>query len=167
MFADAYRRIWVSRFMCKYALTLSLFMFLFYAVLFCLQKFNLTFIQKGCVCQKLLFFSNEINFCCNEISFFYFKLLYEPKLAKTVLILIKQNLRYILNFSVTPYFEKSCVAQHGDSFERLFYIDTYRHCFIILSLLLLLLLNVIAVAVSQLKLKTFVRTVTLKAHSQV
>ena len=102
MFADAYKRIWVSRFMCKYALTLSLFMFLSYAVLFCLQKFNLTFIQKGRVCQKLLFFSNEINFCCNEISFFYFKLLFPTKVTRRVLILIKQNLMYTLSFSLTP-----------------------------------------------------------------
>ena len=30
----------------------------------------------------------------------------EPKLAKTLLILIKQNLRYTLYFNMTPYFEK-------------------------------------------------------------
>ena len=30
----------------------------------------------------------------------------EPKLAKTVLILIKENLRFTLNLSVVPYFEK-------------------------------------------------------------
>ena len=162
MFADAYRGRGVSGFMCKYALTRLFSCFCLMLSCFICRNLTLPSFKKG-----LLFFSNEINFCCNEISFFYFKLLYEPKLAKTVLILIKQNLRYILNFSVTPYFEKSCVAQHGDLFDRLFYIDTYRHCFIVLSLLLLLLLNVIAVAVSQLKLKTFVRTVTLKAHSQV
>ena len=162
MFANAYRGRWVSRFMCTYALTRLFSCFCLMLSCFICRNLILPSFKKG-----VLFFSNEINFCCNEISFFNFKLLYEPKLAKTVLILIKQNLRYILNFSVTPCFEKSCVAQHGDLFERLFYIDTYRHCFIILSLLSLLLLNVISVAVSQLKLKTFVRTVTLKAHSQV
>ena len=68
-----------------------------------------------------------------------------------------------LNFSVTPYFEKVLC-----SVARIFiYIDIYRHCFILLLLLLLLLLNFIAVAVSWLKLKTFVGTVTLKAHSQI
>ena len=93
MFTDAYRGRGVSPFMCTYALTLSLFMFLSYDVWFYLQKINLIFIQKGCACQKWLFFSNEINFSCNEISYFYFKLLL-------------QNLRYTLNFIVTPYFEK-------------------------------------------------------------
>ena len=37
----------VSRLKCMYALTLSLFMFLFYDVLFYLQKFNLTLSGKG------------------------------------------------------------------------------------------------------------------------
>ena len=55
----------------------------------------------------MVIFSNEINFCCNEISFFInLNCFSEPKLAKTVLILIKQNLRYTLNFSETPYFKK-------------------------------------------------------------
>ena len=82
MFTDAYRGRGVSRFMCTYALTLSLFMFLSYGVLFYLQKFNLTFIQKGCVCQKWLFFSNEINFYCNEISLFYFQLFFRTKVSQ-------------------------------------------------------------------------------------
>ena len=34
MFTDAHRRRGVSRFMCTYALTISLFMFLSYGVLF-------------------------------------------------------------------------------------------------------------------------------------
>ena len=71
----------------------SLFMFLAaflsYSVLFYLQKFDLIFILKRCFCQKRLFFSNKINFYRNEISFFYLKLFYEPKLAKMLLILIK------------------------------------------------------------------------------
>ena len=62
---------------------LSVFMFLSYGVLFYSLKFDLTFIQKGCVCQKLLFFSNEINFCCNEISFFNFKFLLETKVSRS------------------------------------------------------------------------------------
>ena len=65
-----------------YSTTLFLLMFLSYRVLFYLQKFNLTFILKGSVCQKWLFFSNEINFCCNEISFLYFKLFYQTKVSK-------------------------------------------------------------------------------------
>ena len=44
---------------------------------------------KKCV-SEMVILSNEINFCCNKISFFFsFKLFSEPKLAKTVLILIK------------------------------------------------------------------------------
>ena len=46
------------------------------------EGYHLTFIVKGCVCQKWLFFSNEINFCCNEISFFYFKLLFRTKVSQ-------------------------------------------------------------------------------------
>ena len=46
---------------------------------------------------------------------------------------------------MTPYFEKTL---HGDLFERLFYIDIYKHCFMLLLLLLFQLLNVIAAAVS-------------------
>ena len=82
MCTGACRRRGVSRLMCTYALKLSLFMFLSNGVSFYLQKFNLTFIQKGCVCQKWLFFSNEINFCCNEISFFYFKLFFRTKVSQ-------------------------------------------------------------------------------------
>ena len=75
----------VSRFMCTYALALTFFMFLFYGVLFYLQKFNLTFIQKRCVCQKWLFFSSEMNFCCNEISVFYFELFLQTKVSQNAL----------------------------------------------------------------------------------
>ena len=49
MFADAYRRRGLSRFMCTYAPTLSLFMFLSYEVLLYLQKVNFSFIQKVCI----------------------------------------------------------------------------------------------------------------------
>ena len=60
-----------------------------YSVLFYLLKVNLTFIQKRCVRQKRLFFSNEINFCRHEVSFFHLKLFLLLKLAKTLLILMK------------------------------------------------------------------------------
>ena len=86
--------------MCTYALTPSLFMFLAaslsYSVLVYLQKFNLALIQERCVRQKRLFFSNNINFCRHEISFFHLKLFLLSKLAKTLLISIKQNLRYTI-----------------------------------------------------------------------
>ena len=60
-----------------------------YSVLFYLLKVNLTFIQKRRVRQKRLFFSNEINFCRHEVSFFRLKLFLLLKLAKTLLILMK------------------------------------------------------------------------------
>ena len=151
MCTGAYRGRGVSRLMCTYALTLSLFMFLSYGVLFYLQKFNLTFIQKGCFCQKWLFFSNEINFCCRKISFFTLSCFSESKLAKTLLILTKQNLRYILYSSVIPYFENIlCIPYHRDLFDKLFYIDMFyiENFFILLLLLLLLLLNLFVVVVS-------------------
>ena len=62
-----------------YPRTTSLFIFLgflSYSDLFDVLEFNLTFIQKNCVPQKLLFFSNKINFCRHEISFFYLKLFF-------------------------------------------------------------------------------------------
>ena len=62
-------------------------------LLWCLAlvvEISLTFIQKECVCQKWLFFSNEINFCCNEISnVFTLNWFSKPNLAETPLILIK------------------------------------------------------------------------------
>ena len=65
------------------SLALSFFMFLSYGVLFYQKKFKHTFIKKGCVCQKYLFFSNEINFCHHEISFFfYFKLFFRTKFSQ-------------------------------------------------------------------------------------
>ena len=128
----------ISRPMCTYALTLSLFIFLSYSVLFYLQKFNLTLTQKECVCQKWLFFSNEINF--SKYAFSTLNWFSESKLAKMFLILVKQNLMYTLYFSDT-------LAQHGSLFDKVFYIEIYR-AFFILLLLLLLLLNVIAVTVS-------------------
>ena len=47
MFTEACRGGGVSCFMCTYALTLSLFMFLSYGILLYFWKFNLTFIQKS------------------------------------------------------------------------------------------------------------------------
>ena len=33
---------------------------------FICRNLTLPSLKKGCVCQKWLFFSNEINFCCNK-----------------------------------------------------------------------------------------------------
>ena len=65
MFADAYRGRGVSRFMCTYALTLTL-------MVSCIICRNLTFpsFKKRVFVEKWLFLSNEINFCYNEISLF-------------------------------------------------------------------------------------------------
>ena len=51
---------------------------------------NLTLLLfKICFCQKRLFFSNEINLCRHETSFFHLKLFLLSNLAKRLLILIK------------------------------------------------------------------------------
>ena len=64
----------VSQIICTHALALYLFMFLEaclpHAVLYYLQKFNFMLIHMRCVCQKWLFFSNEMSVCHHEISFF-------------------------------------------------------------------------------------------------
>ena len=81
--------------------------FLSYGVLFYLQTFKFTFIQKRCVHHKRLFLSNRISFCRHEITFFLLKLFLLSKLAKALLISIEQNLRYTLYNSMIPYFEKT------------------------------------------------------------
>ena len=78
MFTDAYRWKGVSRFMCTYALSLSLFMFL-----------SSHSKRERVGLSEMVIFSNEINVCCNEISFFTLNCFSETKLVKTVLILIK------------------------------------------------------------------------------
>ena len=115
----------VSRLICTYSHLLSLFML----------KFNHIFIQIRCVRQKRLFFSKDISICHHEISFFYFKLFCEPKLAKTLLIFSKQNLRCTLYISLIPYFEKYSARN-----------KVYKACLILL--LLLLILNVIPSVIS-------------------
>ena len=164
MHTDAYRGRWVSRLICTYAPFHVLAVFSSYSVLFYLQKFNFTFILKSCVCQKRLVFPKELNFCRHKICFFTQNYFCRPKLARTVLISIKQHLRYTLYFSRISYFEKTMcgVAQEiRYTFfffilcNKLFNTNIYRVCLI----LLLLLLNVIAFPISQLKLKTFARII--------
>ena len=48
-----------------------------------------------------------MSFCRHEIIFFLLKLFLLSKLAKTLFISIEQNLRYTLNNSMIPYFEKT------------------------------------------------------------
>ena len=74
MCTGAYRGRGVSRLMCTYAVTLCLFLLLFCGVLFYLYNFNLMFIEKGA-------FVRNGYFCPMRST--------EPKLAKTLLILIK------------------------------------------------------------------------------
>ena len=83
-----------------------LFILLSYGVLSFFCRNLITFIQIGFVCQKWLFFSNEIKFVMKYV-FFALKCFSEPKLAKTLLILIKQT----LYFSVISYFEKKLVQR--------------------------------------------------------
>ena len=64
----------------------------------------------------------------------------KPKLAKMLLILIKQNLRYTLYFSMKPYFEKTLCTQRRKSgmsffiilFNKLFNFDICGVCLILL-----------------------------------
>ena len=67
-----------------YTISLDVFSSIF--VLKCLVLFvrNLTLssIKKKCVHQKRLFFSNKINFCRHEISFFYLKLFLRSKVSQ-------------------------------------------------------------------------------------
>ena len=89
MCTGAYRGRGVSHVMCTDVLTLSLFMFLSYGVLFYLHNFNLIFIQKGCVCQKWLFAPMRSISIVMKHAFFTLNCFSEPKLGKTLLILIK------------------------------------------------------------------------------
>ena len=120
----------VSHLMCTYALTLYFFMFLaaFFScsVLFYLQKVKVTFVQKRCVRHKRLFFCYEINFCRHLISSFLLKLFLLSKLAKTLLILIRQNFRHTLCFNMIPHSEKTLcnVAQERYSESK---ISSMRH----------------------------------------
>ena len=122
MFIDAYRGREVSRFMCTYALTLSVFMFQFYGVLFYLQKFNIASIQRGYICQEWLFFSNEINFCCNEISFFfYFKLLFRTKVSQNGFNFNQIESQAYSKFSCDNLLSKNRtkVSQNGFNFDQI------------------------------------------------
>ena len=62
--------------MCTYALTLSLFMFLSYGVVWQQVAIRLFFTWVLSIYIILDEFSTEINLCFNDISFFYFKLLF-------------------------------------------------------------------------------------------
>ena len=133
----------VPRLMCTYALTISTFMFLAaflsYGVLFYLWKFNLTFIQIRCVGQKRLFSSNENSACRHEITFFTLNHFCEPKLAKTLLVFLKQNLTLYFRVILWKiHVQRSAGNKHTlffILFNKLFNVDIYRVCFILLSLL--------------------------------
>ena len=95
--------------------------------LFYLQKFYLTFIQKGCACQKWLFLSNEISFYFHKTSVFYFKLCFRTKVSQNI---FNFNQIDLIIQCDTLLLKKTCAAQHEDLFDKLFYIDIYRVCFI-------------------------------------
>ena len=86
MFTDAYKGRGVSRFMCKYAFTL--FMFLSFGALFYLQKFKLKIIKKKGVFARNYFSSMRLISFVKKSAFFTLNCFSEPKLAKTVLIRI-------------------------------------------------------------------------------
>ena len=44
---------------------------------------NLTFLHSKRLCwSKMVIFLNEINFCCNQTKFFYFKLFFRTKVSQ-------------------------------------------------------------------------------------
>ena len=104
-------------------------LFMFCLMVSCFICRNLTLPKRPCLLE-MFFLSNEINFCCHEISFFTLNCFPKPKLTKSLLVLIKY-------FSVIPYFEK-LLSSHRYLFDKSFYIDVYRAWFILLLLLLLL-----------------------------
>ena len=60
--------------------TISFHIFCLMVSCFIYRNLTLPSFKKG---QKWLFFSNEINFCCNEIIFFfYFKLFFRTKISQ-------------------------------------------------------------------------------------
>ena len=86
------------------------------------QIFNITFFKKRCVCQKRLFFSNKIIYIFMKQVFFNSKLFLRIKVRQTLLILIKQSLRYTLYFSMILYFEKTlCNVEQDLRFAFLFF----------------------------------------------
>ena len=75
----------VSPFMCTYTLTLfSCFWQHFCLIVSCFIYRNLTspLFKKDVFVRNGYFFSKEINFCRDEIGYFYLNIFSEPKLAK-------------------------------------------------------------------------------------
>ena len=75
----------VSSFMCTYTLTLfSCFWQHFCLIVSCFIYRNLTspLFKKDVFVRNGYFFSKEINFCRDEIGYFYLNIFSEPKLAK-------------------------------------------------------------------------------------
>ena len=67
---------------------------------FICRNLTLSLIKKD-VFIRTVIFSNKINFCRHQNYFC------EAKSAKMLLILIKQYLRYTLDFYIMPYFKKT------------------------------------------------------------
>ena len=84
----------------------SFFMFLSYGVFFICRNLTLPTLKKVMFVRSGCFFPMRSISVAMKQVFFILNCFCEPRLAKTVLILIKQNLRYTLNFSVTFYFKK-------------------------------------------------------------
>ena len=125
----------------------STFDFFSYAVLFYLQKFNLTFIQKRCVHQKRF---QRDKFLSSWNKLFYLQLFLQTKVSQNAFnfILIKWNRRYTLYFSTISYFEKTlCSVAQEIRYTFFINVDIDRACLIPLLLPLLLLLNVISFAI--------------------
>ena len=152
----------VTRFMWAYILTrlhslTSVFQFLVsffsYSVWFCLQKFKFSLIQKRSVDQKRLFFSNKINFYRHETSYFDLKL-FLPKQSQKAFSFNQIESQIHSIFQYDTLLSKNPVQRSAENkvyfiiflFSKLFNVDIYRVCLILLFLLMLL--NVITFAIS-------------------
>ena len=111
--------------MCTYTLTLSLFMFLSHGILFYLQKFSLTFIQKECVSQKWLFLFYEINCCCNEMSFFYIKLLFRTNVSQNGFNLNQIESQVYSKFQCDTLVWKNLVQRSSEIYLRGYFTSIF------------------------------------------
>ena len=73
---------------------------------FICRNLTLSSFRKGVFVRNGYFFSSEINFCCNEIIFFYFKLVFRTKVSQNAFNFNQIESYVYLHFSVTLYFER-------------------------------------------------------------
>ena len=139
----------VSGLMCTYVLKLSLFMFLAtflsYSILFYLKN-NLTFTQKGCVCQKRWLFSPTRSISVILKRAFLLKIIFANQSQPKCFSFSSNRILCIVSILVGYLNLKKRIFCLFILFNELFNVNIYIVCLILL--LLLLSLNVIAFAIS-------------------